>query len=242
MLKTMQSAERDAIFAVADLMAAAAKTAPKGSGRDTIVTAIVSGETKDQLRDKLTELGTKYEEAFMVRDAGNVDNSTCVLLIGCTDTYMGLNHCSMCGFANCGETKKHGSPCIFNVSDLGIAVGSAVCVAADHRIDNRVMYSAGRAAVKLGLLGDNVKLCYAIPLSTTNKSIYFDRNPGAVLRWTPGAGHARRAAVPGAYRQNKSCPRGCGDPRSAKLSRGMISEAAKKLYFFVFLLPGQINN
>ena len=48
MLKTMQSAERDAIFAVADLMAAAAKTAPKGSGRDTIVTAIVSGETKDQ--------------------------------------------------------------------------------------------------------------------------------------------------------------------------------------------------
>ena len=40
MLKTMQSAERDAIFAVADLMAAAAKTAPKGSGRDTIVTAI----------------------------------------------------------------------------------------------------------------------------------------------------------------------------------------------------------
>ena len=94
MLKTMQSAERDAIFAVADLMAAAAKTAPKGSGRDTIVTAIVSGETKDQLRDKLTELGTKYEEAFMVRDAGNIDNSTCVLLIGCTDTYMGLNHCS----------------------------------------------------------------------------------------------------------------------------------------------------
>ena len=168
MLKTMQSAERDAIFAVADLMAAAAKTAPKGSGRDTIVTAIVSGETKDQLRDKLTELGTKYEEAFMVRDAGNVDNSTCVLLIGCTDTYMGLNHCSMCGFANCGETKKHGSPCVFNVSDLGIAVGSAVCVAADHRIDNRVMYSAGRAAVKLGLLGDNVKICYAIPLSTTN--------------------------------------------------------------------------
>lgn len=63
----MQDAERDAIFAVADLMAAAAKTAPKGSGRDTIVTAIVSEETKDQLRDKLTELGTKYEEAFMVR-------------------------------------------------------------------------------------------------------------------------------------------------------------------------------
>ena len=34
MLKTMQDAERDAIFAVADLMAAAAKTAPKGQRYD----------------------------------------------------------------------------------------------------------------------------------------------------------------------------------------------------------------
>ena len=118
----------------------------------------------------------------MMRDAGNIDNSTCVVLIGCYNTYFGLNNCSMCGFKNCGENKKHGCPCIFNVTDLGIAVGSAVSVAADHRIDNRVMYSAGRAAVKLGLLGDNVNLCYAIPLSTTNKSIYFDRGPGAVLR------------------------------------------------------------
>lgn len=182
MLKTMRDAEKDAICAVADLMAAAAKTAPKGSGKDTIITAIVSGEEKDKLRDKLAELGKEYNEAFMMRDAGNIDNSTCVVLIGCYNTYFGLNNCSMCGFKNCGENKKHGCPCIFNVTDLGIAVGSAVSVAADHRIDNRVMYSAGRAAVKLGLLGDNVNLCYAIPLSTTNKSIYFDRGPGAVLR------------------------------------------------------------
>ncbi len=181
MLKTMYDAEKDAIFAVADLMAAAAKTAPKGSGRDTIITAIVSGEEKDRLRDKLDELGKEYGEAFMVRDAGNIDNSTCVVLIGCYNSYFGLKNCSMCGFPNCGETKKHGSPCVFNVSDLGIAVGSAVSVAADQRIDNRVMYSAGRAAVALGLLGEKVKICYAIPLTVTQKSIYFDRNPGAVL-------------------------------------------------------------
>ncbi len=181
MLKTMYDAEKDTIFAVADLMAAAAKTAPKASGHDTIITAIVSGEDKDRLRDKLYELGKEYDEAFMVRDAGNLDKSTCVVLIGCYNTYHGLKNCSMCGFPNCGETKKHGSPCVFNVSDLGIAVGSAVSLAADHRIDNRVMYSAGRAAATLGLLGDKVKICYAIPLSVSNKSIYFDRNPGAVL-------------------------------------------------------------
>ncbi len=181
MLKRMLDAEKDAIFAVADLMAAAAKTAPKASGKNTIVTAIVSGEEKDRLRDELARLGEEYDEAFMVRDSGNLDKSTCVVLIGCYNTYHGLNNCSMCGFPNCGETKKHGRPCIFNVSDLGLAVGSAVSIAADNRIDNRVMYSAGRAAVSLGFLGKNVKICYAIPLSASNKSIYFDRNPGAVL-------------------------------------------------------------
>jgi uncharacterized ferredoxin-like protein len=182
MIKNMFDAETDAIFAVADLMATAAKTAPKGSGKDTICTAIVSGEDKDKLRDTLEALGKEYGEDFMVRDSGNIDNSTCVVLIGCYDTYFGLNNCGMCGFKNCGENKKHGCPCIFNVTDLGIAVGSAVSVAADHRIDNRVMYSVGRAAIKLGVLGDNVKLCYGIPLSVSNKSIYFDRNAGAVLR------------------------------------------------------------
>jgi uncharacterized ferredoxin-like protein len=67
------------------------------------------------------------------------------------------------------------------VTDLGIAVGSAVSVAADHRIDNRVMFSVGRAALKLGLLPDDVVNCYGIPLSISSKSIFFDRGPGAVI-------------------------------------------------------------
>ncbi len=112
------------VFAVADLMAAAAKTAPKGCGRDTIVTAIVSGEDKDKLRDKLLALSKEYDEEFMIRDAGNIDNATCVVLIGCDESSLGMNNCSMCGFANCGE---------------------------------------------------NVKICYAIPLSVTNKNVFFDR-------------------------------------------------------------------
>lgn len=181
MIKSMQDAERDAIFQVADLMVAAAKTAPKASGKDSIATAIVSGEDKNKLQLALQDLGMEYEEAFMVRDSTNIRNSTCVVLIGCYDTFHGLNNCSLCGFENCGQTKKHGSPCVLKVTDLGIAIGSAVSIAADNRIDNRVMYSAGKAALKLGLLGENVKICYGIPLSVSNKSIYFDRDPGAVL-------------------------------------------------------------
>jgi glycerol-3-phosphate dehydrogenase subunit C len=39
--------------------------------------------------------------------------------------------------------------CAFNSHDLGIAVGSAVSIAADFHADNRVMYSLGKAAVEL---------------------------------------------------------------------------------------------
>lgn len=182
MIKTMEMCEHDAAMAVADLMVSAAKTAPKGSGRDTIVSFVVSGEEKDLLRDAMLALGNEYKEDFIVRDAGNVDRSLCVVIVGCISTPFGLSNCSMCGFKNCAEMKKAGTNCVFNVTDLGIAIGSAVSVAADNRMDNRVMYSAGKGAIKAGFLPEDVKIAYGIPLSISSKSIYFDRNPGAVLR------------------------------------------------------------
>ena len=130
----------------------------------------------------MRELGEKYKEDFIVRDAGNVENSICVVLIGCKDEPFGLGNCGMCGFENCAAMKKAGTNCVFNVTDLGIAIGSAVSVAADNRVDNRVMYSAGRGALELGFLPQNVRIIYGIPLNATNKSIYYDRAPGSVLR------------------------------------------------------------
>ena len=44
MIKTMEQSERDTILRVADLMVTAAKTAPKGSGKDTVVAAVGTGE------------------------------------------------------------------------------------------------------------------------------------------------------------------------------------------------------
>lgn len=181
MIKHMEQSEFDAVMKVADLMVTAAKTAPKASGKDTVVSAVVSGEDKDRLAEAMRKLAEDEDKEFCARDAGNVDSSICVILIGCKETPFGLDQCGMCGFRNCGEMKKADSNCVFNITDLGIAIGSAVSVAADNRIDNRVMYSAGRAAVNAGLMTDNVKICYGIPLSVTSKSIYFDRDPGAVL-------------------------------------------------------------
>ena len=182
MIRTMNEAEKDAALLVADLMVTAAKTAPKGSGKDTVEACILTGSDKDALAEAMRKLGTAYEEEFILRDAGNVDASHCVVIIGCKSTPFGLENCHMCGFKNCGEMKKAGTNCVFNLTDLGIAIGSAVSVAADHRIDNRVMYSAGKGAIEIGCLSEEGSVCYGIPLGAESKSIYFDRGPGAVLR------------------------------------------------------------
>ncbi len=83
--------------------------------------------------------------------------------------------CGYCGFRNCAEMVNAGANCAFNVTDLGIAVGSAVSVAADSRIDNRVIFSAGKAAVRLELMSETVRVCYSIPLTTASKSVFYDR-------------------------------------------------------------------
>ncbi|MDR3210388.1 MAG: ferredoxin domain-containing protein, partial [Planctomycetota bacterium] len=59
--------------------------------------------------------------------------------------------------------------------DLGIGTGSAVALAADRRVDNRVMFSAGQAGVNLKLFSPRVTAALGIPLSVSKKSPFYDR-------------------------------------------------------------------
>ena len=62
---------------------------------------------------------------------------------------------------------------MFQLLDLGIALGSAVKTASILNVDNRIMFSAGVAAVKLRLIDADVAM--GVPLSATGKNPYFDR-------------------------------------------------------------------
>lgn len=160
---------------VAQQLCVAARTAPKARGRDFLVTAIVSGPDKTRLADTMRDIAQRDGVAFFERDAQNVDDSPVVVLIGTRKEVMGLPHCGFCGFDDCQDLTESGGICAFNSGDLGIALGSAVSRAADLRLDNRIMYSAGKAALELKLLGPNVAMAYAIPLSASGKNIFFDR-------------------------------------------------------------------
>lgn len=156
-----------AIERTAEAMCVAARTAPKARGVDNVVVAVAKGETIDRLSEAMLKLKRD-------RDAANIKQAARVVLIGTKLGPMNLKPCSLCGFPDCAS-KPANVPCSFNPCDMGIAIGSAVSVAADHRVDNRVMYSIGLAAVELGLLGKDVKMAMGIPLSVSGKNPFFDR-------------------------------------------------------------------
>jgi uncharacterized ferredoxin-like protein len=175
MMKTSAELERQAALQVASLMAAAARTAPKTRGIDNIRTVVIDDEpTKQQLIAKMRRIAAKEDRPGMARDAGNIKDSPAVVVIGVESNPAGLN-CGYCGKPTCEALEAAGGICAFNSVDLGIAAASAAEVAGRLHLDNRVMFSIGRACLALRLFDTRVKQALGIPLSVTGKNPFFDR-------------------------------------------------------------------
>lgn len=175
MLQLDPESTLDFLLQAAGQICAAARTAPKAKGMDLLVTGVVTGAEKDGLVAKMREIAPRDGVAFFERDAGNVEGADIIILIGSRLKPLGLPNCGFCGFCDCQSLVAAGGVCSFNSGDLGIAIGSAVSRAADMRLDNRIMYSAGKAAIELGMLGEDIALAFGIPLSVSGKNPFFDR-------------------------------------------------------------------
>jgi uncharacterized ferredoxin-like protein len=178
------SAETEAVKTVAGLMALAARTAPKAVGLDSIEIEIVTGKVQEKIGDKMIQVAAATGMDFFRINGEQVKASDATILIGVTgQKALGLN-CGGCGYTSCAEMTKAGAAakanktdykgpnCVLKVTDLGIAVGSAVKTASIHNVDNRVMYSAGVAAQKLGMF-KACSIVYGIPLKASGRNIYF---------------------------------------------------------------------
>lgn len=174
MILNERDSRHEHVLNVARQMMTAARTAPKGKGIDVLETAIIDDEEIQILSDTMREMFEENGMKFFLRDADNILNAECILLIGTREQAQGLN-CGHCGFATCAG-RSQGVPCALNSIDVGIAIGSACAMAADMRIDTRVMFSAGLAAQRLNWLID-CKEVMAIPVSASSKNPFFDRKP-----------------------------------------------------------------
>jgi uncharacterized ferredoxin-like protein len=174
MIQDGKMAEMEAIRMVARKMCVAARTAPKACGKDFIRTCVIEGETLKRVADEVERLGKEHDIGFMARDAQNLRDSAALVMIGCENVPRMLTYCQYCGYASCQDCIKNKGVCAYTSIDLGIALGSAVSIAADGRVDNRIFYTAGKAVLSLGLMPPKVKIAMGIPLSAWGKSIYYD--------------------------------------------------------------------
>jgi len=155
---------REGVIQVAKLMVLSAVTAPKGRGVDNVLARILDRREELELLAKtMEELSGEYGDVF-ARDASSVRRSDAVVLIGCRIADFKLKQ---------PKELEVDLNLAMSLVNLGIAVGSAVKTASIHNVDNRIMYTIGVAAKRLGLLDADVIL--GIPLSATSKNIYFDR-------------------------------------------------------------------
>ena len=176
MLYISQEMETRAALEAAAKICAAARTAPKAKGVDRIHTLTLTGAEKDAVADEMERFGAEHNAAFFLRDAGNVRAAAALVFIGIEEGVRGLNDlCGYCHHANCGACKAANGVCVYDPMDVGIALGSAAAAAADCRVDSRILFTAGRAALSLGLMGENVRLIYGLPVSVSGKSPFFDR-------------------------------------------------------------------
>ncbi|GAB5045741.1 ferredoxin domain-containing protein [Thermodesulfovibrio sp. TK110] len=174
--------EKEAVEAVAKIMLISARTAPKAKGDDEIVTGVVTPQEKEEIAQEMEKLGEKETHKFFKRDAQNVRDAEGLILIGLNFKKPAGVNCGACGY-DCNsilkqktyEVEYSGPVCTIRAIDLGIAIGSLVSVAKELGVDNRVMYSVGVAAKKLGIM--DAQIILGIPLSIKGKNIFFDRKP-----------------------------------------------------------------
>ena len=178
MIYQSQQMEEQAVLNTAAQMCTAARTAPKATGKDVIYTLVLTGEEKDALAAKMDQMGARdFEdkgEAWYCRDARGVRAAQAIVLVGAKREPRGVKNCGFCGFGDCAGCVKAGGLCVYPSMDLGIALGSAVALAADLRTDTRIMMSAGKAAEEMKYIDADI-MWQGIPVSISGKSIFFDR-------------------------------------------------------------------
>lgn len=175
---------------VINLMAAAARTAPKAGGKDFLEIVVITDDNDlNRIAERMKEYAPEStNEAFWLRDAANAEKSQAILLVGLREPVTAGYDCGGCGYSNCKEFREkrqmsekemgyNGPHCIMRMIDIGVALSSAAKTAGMLNIDNRVQQRVAAAARDLGYI--NCEVAMGVPVSISGKSPYFDRKTAA---------------------------------------------------------------
>jgi uncharacterized ferredoxin-like protein len=182
---------KDAARIAARLLLASATTAPRVGGVGECTTHIIDDECEiEDLCQQIDRMACEHESwHFFKIDAAVLRDADAVLLVTslrCLYDPADIN-CNMCGKLTCEYMKKEdklpqdepgvaytGPLCTFRANNIGYAIDGIVSAARNMGIDYGVYWSAGAAAMRMGLLPKATGFALGVGISVTEKSPFRD--------------------------------------------------------------------
>jgi len=189
-IKQFEADRMDAVKIAARLLLASATTAPRVGGVGECTIHILDDECDiEDLCQKVEEMATDNESwQFFLRDAQMLRDADAVLLITSlrSKTDPADINCNMCGKLTCEYLREAeelprepavaypGPLCIFRANNIAYAIDGMISLARNLGIDYGLFWSAGAAAMRMGLLPKNTGFAMAVGISVTEKSPFRD--------------------------------------------------------------------
>ncbi len=189
-IKQFETDRMDAVKIAARLLLASATTAPRVGGVGECTVHILDDECDiEDLCQKVEKMSNDNEKwGFFRRDAEMLRDADAVLLITSlrSKTDPADINCNMCGKLTCEYLREAeelpdepgvaypGPLCIFRANNIAYAVDGMVSLARNLGIDYGIFWSAGAAAMRMGLLPKNTGFALAVGISITEKSPFRD--------------------------------------------------------------------
>ena len=119
MILNERESRHEHVLHVARQMMTAARTAPKGKGVDIIEIAMVTDGDINILSEMMVKMVAEHGMKFFLRDAENILNAECVLLIGTHETGARIEFVVIVDMPPACLAKKE-SPCALNSVDVAL--------------------------------------------------------------------------------------------------------------------------
>lgn len=189
-LKQYEQDRREAVRIAARLLLASGTTSPRvgGVGECTFHTIDDECDIEDLCQQIESMAGENKGWKFFTRDAAILRDADAVILITSLRSLTDPSdiNCNMCGKLTCEYLREEeklpkepgvaftGPLCIFRANNIAYAVDGVVSAARNLGIDYGVYWSAGAAAMRMGVLPRDTGFALGIGISITEKSPFRD--------------------------------------------------------------------
>jgi uncharacterized ferredoxin-like protein len=189
-LKQFEEDRKEAAQLAARLLLASAVTSPRVGGVGECTVHIVEDECDIEDLCQTVEDMSKESKAwgFFMRDAAMLRDADAVLVVTSLRSLTDPSdiNCNLCGKLTCEYMRKvdklpcepgvayTGPLCTFRAMNISYAIDGIVSLARNMGIDYGVYWSAGAAAMRMGILPKATGFALAVAISVTEKSPFRD--------------------------------------------------------------------